>query len=82
VLENRDLGSPESVIIRVGTNDIRKTRNLDFVKEEVYALVFTGKKYLPNCRLVLSGVLRPRDGSWRRIGALNDRYDWVAILWS
>jgi len=27
--------------------------------------------------MVLSGVLRRRDVSWRRIGALNDRFDWV-----
>ena len=38
----------------------------------------TAKKKFPNCRLVLSGVLRRRDVSWRRIGALNNRLDWVA----
>ena len=38
---------------------------------------FTAKKKLPNCRLVLSGVLRRRDVSWRRVGA-HDRFDWVA----
>jgi hypothetical protein len=31
VIEKRDLGSPETVIIHVGTNDLRTTRNLDFV---------------------------------------------------
>jgi len=40
--------------------------------------VSTATKKLPNCRLVLSGVLRRRDASWRRIGALNDRFDWAA----
>ena len=78
VLEKRDLVSPETPIIDVGTNDLKTTRNLDFVMGEVYALVSTAKKKLPNCRLVLSGVLRRRDVSWRRIGALNDRLDWVA----
>ena len=78
VMEKRDLASPETVIIHVGTNDLKTTRNLDFVMGEVYALVSTAKKKLPNCRLVLSGVLRRRDVSWRRIGALNDRFDWVA----
>jgi hypothetical protein len=41
-------------------------------------LVATAKKKLPNCRLVLSGVLRRRDVSWRRIGAFNDRFDCAA----
>jgi len=62
----------------VGTNDLKTTRNLDFVMGEVYALVSMAKKKLPNCRLVLSGVLRCRDVSWRRIGALNNKFDWVA----
>jgi len=78
MMEKRDLVSPETAIIHVGTNDLRTTRNLDFVMGEVYALVSTTKKKLPNCRLVLSGVLRRRDVSGRRIGALNDRFDWVS----
>jgi hypothetical protein len=52
-------------------------KNLDFLMEEVHALVATAKSKLPNCRLVLSGVLRRRDVSWRHIGVLNDRFDWV-----
>ena len=44
----------------------------------MYALAATVKKKLPNCKLVLSGVLRRRDTSWRRIGELIDRLDWVA----
>jgi hypothetical protein len=78
VIEKRDQFSSDTVIIHVGTNDLKTTRNLDFVMGEVYALVSTARKKLPNCRLVLSGVLRRRDVSWRRIGALNYRFDWVA----
>jgi hypothetical protein len=78
VIEKRDLGSPETVVIHVGTNDLRTMRNLDFVMGEVYALVATVKNKCPYCRLVLSGVLRRREVSLRRIGALNDRFDWIA----
>jgi len=53
VMEKRDLGSPETVIIHVGTNDLKTTRNVDIVMGEVYALVSTAKKKLPNCRIVL-----------------------------
>ena len=56
VIEKRDLGSPETVTIHVGTDDLR-TRNLDFVMGEVYVLVDTAKRKLLNCGLVLSGVL-------------------------
>ena len=48
VMEKRDLVSPDTVIIHVGTNDLRTTRNLDTVMVEVYALVCTAKKKLPN----------------------------------
>jgi len=78
VMERRDLACAETLIIHVGTNDLKSTRNLDFIMGEIYALVSTAKKKLPNCKLVLSGVLRRRDVSWRRIGGLNDRLDWVA----
>ena len=45
---------------------------------EVYELMATTEKKYNNCRLDLSGVLRRSDVPWRRIGALNDRLDWVA----
>jgi hypothetical protein len=47
---------------------------------DVYALVNKAKTKFPQSRLVLSGVLRRRDVSWRRIGALNGRYDWIAKI--
>ena len=47
VMEKTDLGSPETVIIHTGTNDLRTTRNLDFVMGEVA----TANRKLPNCRL-------------------------------
>jgi lysophospholipase L1-like esterase len=78
VIEKRDLGSPKTVIIHVGTNDLTAKKNLNFLMGEVYALVATAQSKFRNCRLVLSGVLWRRDVSWRRIGALNDRIDWVA----
>jgi lysophospholipase L1-like esterase len=65
-------------VIQVGTNDLRRTANLDYVMGDVYALVNKTRAKFPQARLVLSGVLRRRDMSWRRIGALNDRYDWIA----
>jgi hypothetical protein len=77
VMEKSDLGSPETVIIHVCTNDLRTTRILEFVMGERHALVDTAKRKLSNCRLIFSGFLRRRDVSWRRIGGLNDRYDWV-----
>ena len=51
VIEQKDPGSPETVIIHVGTNEWRTTINLDFVMGEVYVLVATAKGELPNCRL-------------------------------
>ena len=39
MIEKRDLGSPENVIIHVETNDLITAINLDFVMGEIYALV-------------------------------------------
>jgi hypothetical protein len=43
VMENRDLGSPDTLVIHVGTNDLRRTANLDYVMGDVYALVNKAK---------------------------------------
>ena len=75
VMENRNLGCADTVIIH--TNDVRRTRNLDCIMGEVYNLVTTAKEKFPGSRLVLSGVLRNEGVKWRRIGATNDRLEWV-----
>jgi hypothetical protein len=40
VMENKDFGCSNSVVIHVGTNDVRRSRNLD-VMGEVYDLMNT-----------------------------------------
>jgi hypothetical protein len=78
-IERRELGSPDTVVIHVGTNDLRRTGNLGYVMGDVYGLVNTAKTKFSTSRLVLSGVLRREDVSWRRVGAVNYRLEWVAI---
>ena len=46
------------VVIRMGTNDVRRFRNLDYIMGETYDLVNMAKTKYPNSRLVLSGMLR------------------------
>jgi hypothetical protein len=75
VIERRELGSPDSVVIHVGTNDLRRTGNLVYVMGDVYDLVNTAKTKFSASRVVLSGVLRRKDVSWRRVGAVNDRLE-------
>jgi hypothetical protein len=67
VIENRDLGCPDTVIIHVGTNDLNRKRNFDYVMGEMYDIVAMAKNEFPRSRLVLSDVLRRRDMTWRRI---------------
>ena len=78
VIDNRNLGGADAVILHVGTNDVRSYRNLDYFMGEVYNLVTTAKTKFPDARLIISGVLRNRGVSWRRVGAANDRLEWVA----
>jgi hypothetical protein len=78
VLENRNFGCSDTVVIHVGTNDVVRSRNLDYVMGDVYDLMNTVKKKFPGSKLVLSGVLRRKGVSWQRVGATNDRLEWVA----
>jgi hypothetical protein len=77
-VENRELENPDTVLIRVGTNYLRRIKNLDFIVGGVCDLVLTAKTKYPKSKRILSGVLRRRDASWRLIDTLSDRFDWVA----
>jgi hypothetical protein len=77
-MENRNLGYSDTVVTHVGTNDVRRSRNLDYVMGEVYDLVNTAKAKFPGSRLVLSGALRSTGVNWRCVGVANDRLKWVA----
>lgn len=76
--DKRGPGDPDAVVIHVGTNDLDRTKNLDHVMGDIYDLINTAKTKFSSSRVILSGVLRRRDVSWRRIGAANDRLGWVA----
>ena len=78
VMEKRNLGYSDTVVIHVGTNDVRRSRNLYYVMGEMHDVVNTAKAKFPGSRLVLSRVLRSRGVNWRRVGAANDRLEWVA----
>ena len=73
VRENRNLGYSDAAIIHVGTNDVRISRNLDYIMGEVYDLVNIAKTKFLGSKLVLSGVLRSKGVKWRCIGAANNR---------
>jgi hypothetical protein len=47
---------------------------------EIYGLVITAKTKFSTSRVVLNGVLQWRDVSWRHIGAINSRYEWLAQI--
>jgi hypothetical protein len=78
VIVERDIGSPDAVVIREDTNGLKRTGNLDYVMGDVYDLINTAKTKFSTSKVDLSRVLRSSDGSWRDIGAVNDRLDWVA----
>jgi hypothetical protein len=44
---------------------------------DVFDFVNTAKTKFSTSRVVLSGVLHRRGVSWRRIGAVNSRYEWI-----
>ena len=73
VIEKKDLGNPDTVVIHVGTNDIKRSKNYDYVMGDIYGLISAAKTKFPSTSVILSGVLRRH-----RIGAINDRLECVA----
>jgi hypothetical protein len=77
VIVKRDLGSPDAVVIHVGTNELKRIENLDNIMGDAYDLINTVKTKFSTHRAVLSGMLRRRDVSWQSNGAVNGRLEWV-----
>ena len=73
VLVNRDLGTPDTVVIHVGTNNIKRWVNVDQVMGEEFLFVKKVNVKFPQSKTVLSGITWRADVSWRRIGGLNER---------
>ena len=78
VMENEDLGHSDFLVIHVGTNDVRRPRNLDYIMGELYDIVNAAKAKFPGSRLVLIGALISKGVNWRRVGAANDSLKLVA----
>jgi hypothetical protein len=70
VMENRNFECADTVAMLVGSNNVRRSRNLDCVMGEVYDLVNTAKAKFPGSRLLLSGVLKRKSVSWRCVRAI------------
>jgi hypothetical protein len=77
IIEYRHLGSSDTVVNHVGTNDLR-TGNFNYAMGDVYDLVHMAKTKFSTSRVAPSSVLQRQDVSWWCIGAINCRYDWVA----
>jgi hydrogenase maturation factor len=77
VLNNRSLGTADAVVIHADTNDLKRSVNLDCVMGEGYWLGDSAKDKVLQSKIMLSGVLRRTDVSWRHIGTLNDTNDWI-----
>ena len=60
VMENKNFGHSGDLVIHVGSNDVRRYRNLDYIMGDVYDLVNTVKAKFSGSRLVFSGVLRSK----------------------
>jgi hypothetical protein len=64
VIECRDLGSSDTVVNHVGTNNLRRTGNLNYAMGDVYDLVHMAKTKFSIFRVALSSMLQRRDVSW------------------
>jgi len=57
VFEYRYLGSPDTIVNCVGTEDLRRTGNLNYVMGDVCDLVHMAKTKFSTSRVVLSSLL-------------------------
>ena len=70
--------NPKTVILHVGSNNIKKCQSFDHLLGDIYDLAVTAKSRFPSARIVLSGVLFRRDVWPRKIRRVNRDMEWVA----
>lgn len=75
-LEQQERRDKKTVILHVGTNDLRG--RYEYVMGDMYDLVVRTKELYPQAKIIISGIVRRRDFHWTRIGRLNKAFDWVA----
>lgn len=76
VVEQQEEENPETVILHVGSNDLKG--NVDHIMGNMYDLATTVKRKFPAANIVISGVIRRRDINWRKVGRVNESFQWVA----
>jgi hypothetical protein len=67
VIEKRDHGSPDALVIHVGTDDIKRTGNLDHVMGDVYDVINMAKTKFTATRVVFKWYTEKK----RRVVAAN-----------
>ena len=72
--ENR---KEDVVLLHVGTNDIKRAECDDHVMGLVWDLGMAAKKRFKKAKIIISGVIKRKDVSNRRIDYINECLDWV-----
>jgi hypothetical protein len=75
-MERREEGNPSVIIVHVGSNDLR--REVDFIMGDMYDLISATRRIYSEAKIIVSGVLRRKDVHWRKIGRVNEAFEWVA----
>lgn len=65
------------VLIHVGTNDIKRAISDDHVVGEIYDLCTVAKQKFKNAKIIVSGIIKRRDVSIKRIDNINRGIDWI-----
>jgi hypothetical protein len=74
-MERREEGNPSMIIVHVGSNDLR--REVDFIMGDMYDLILATRKIYSEAKNIVIGVLRRKDVHWRKIGRVNEAFEWV-----
>ena len=78
--EIRDSAHMKTVVLHVGTNDIKRSTSPDDVMGEVYDLIRSVKKKCPTACVVVNSIVRRRDVSALYIDNINSSLRWACSV--
>lgn len=68
----------EKVVIHVGTNDVKRYKNPDYLIGDYYDSFKKLKNKFPNARIVISGIIKRKDCNYGYLKSINSDLKWLA----
>ena len=80
VIEKQEVikhSNPKLIFLHVGTNDLKNSKSPEEVMGEIYSLARCVKDKYPKSKVLVNGIVKRRDVSYRYLDRVNENIRWA-----